>query len=110
MFVDYVEFGRRIAKRRKELGFKQYEVNEKAGLSDKYLSSIETARSIPSIDVMMRICEALDITPNYLLLGAQDPEESDPIKLLADKARSLSPKKLSLLLSYIDWINSQDID
>ena len=60
MYVDYKELGKRIAARRKALGLKQYQVNEMAELSDKYLSNIETARSIPSIDVLMKICDALE--------------------------------------------------
>ena len=72
MYVDYKEVGRRIASRRKELGLKQNKVNEMAGLSDKYLSNIETARSIPSIDVLMKICNSLDTTPDYLLIGTTE--------------------------------------
>lgn len=69
MYVDYKELGKRIAKRRRELGLKQYQVSERAGLSDKYISCIETAKSIPSIDVLMKICDALETTPDSLLLG-----------------------------------------
>ena len=56
MYVNYKELGRRIAARRRELGLKQSEVNEAAGLSDKYLSNIERATSVLSVDVLMRLC------------------------------------------------------
>ena len=54
LYVDYKKLGRRIAQRRKELGLKQSEVNERAGLSDKYLSNIERATSILGLDVFMK--------------------------------------------------------
>lgn len=47
MTIDYTEIGKRIARRRKALGLKQSEVEEKAGLGQKYLSNIERSISIP---------------------------------------------------------------
>ena len=40
MELDYSEIGKRIARRRKELGLKQTEVCERAEINDKYLSCI----------------------------------------------------------------------
>ena len=45
MDLDYKEIGKRIARRRKELGLKQSEVEERADLSQKYLSNIEWKNS-----------------------------------------------------------------
>ena len=105
MYVDYTEFGRGIAERRKELGLKQGVVNEMAGLSDKYLSNIETARSIPSIDVLMRICDALNITPDYLLVGAIEVnEESDLGRLMMSKFQSLDRKQQQFLCDFADFL------
>lgn len=110
MFVDYKEVGKRIAARRKELGLKQIEVNEMAELSDKYLSNIETARSIPSIDVLMRICTVLKTTPDSLLLGAvNDHERIDVAPLLEEKIAALDSKKQLLACSLIDWLSEQNI-
>ena len=64
MDLDYKEIGKRIARRRKELGLKQSEVEERADLSQKYLSNIERSISIPSIEVIMRLAVALDTTPD----------------------------------------------
>ena len=109
MKVDYILLGKRIAKRRRELGLTQVEVNEKAGLSDKYLSNIETARSIPSIDVLMRICDAISVTPDYLLLGTLMQENTELSDKIMDKAKSLSEKKLKLLENFMEWIIENDI-
>ena len=69
MELDYAEIGKRIARRRKELGLKQTEVCERAGINDKYLSCIERATSIPSLEVVMRLALALDTTPDEFLTG-----------------------------------------
>lgn len=70
MNLDYKQIGKNLARRRKELRLKQYEVCERAGINDKYLSCIETARSIPSLEVFLRLCEALETTPDHILLGS----------------------------------------
>lgn len=110
MYVDYVELGKRIAARRKALGLKQNKVNEMAGLSDKYLSNIETARSIPSIDVLMKICTALDTTPDSLLMGAVNNDEaSQTDKLVADKIHRLNKRQKDFVIEFIDWLSERDI-
>ena len=69
MILDYQQIGKNLARRRKELRLKQYEVCERAKINDKYLSCIETARSIPSLEVFLKLCTALETTPDHILLG-----------------------------------------
>lgn len=105
MRVDYVEMGKRIAKRRKELGYRQSYVTEAAGLSDKYLSNIENARSIPSIDVLLRICTVLETTPDYILLGLTKDSETKEFALLIAEELSEVPREQQRFLSdLIGWI------
>lgn len=107
MYVDYKEAGKRIAKRRKELGLKQRQVNEMAELSDKYLSNIETARSIPSIDVLMRICKVLKTTPDYILLGSVNVyNDTDMDNLIKEKIKTLSAEQKKFVCSFIEWYKS----
>lgn len=105
VYVDYKEVGKRIAKRRKELGLKQRQVNEMAELSDKYLSNIETARSIPSIDVLMRICGVLKVTPDYLLLGSVNDYSNDDI--ITSKTKDLNDEQKKFICDFIDWYKQQ---
>ncbi len=110
MYVDYKEVGKRIAARRKALGLKQSAVNEAAGLSDKYLSNIETARSIPSIDVLMRICAALDTTPDQILLGCvKEKEKANMNRLIIEKLDDLSGTKQNLVYKFIEILETENI-
>ena len=109
MRIDYVLLGRRIAERRRSLGLKQVEVNERTDLSDKYLSNIETARSIPSIDVLMRIYSVLSVTPDYLLTGTLIKEDTGLSDKIMEKSKSLSETKLKLLDSFVDWLMETEI-
>lgn len=110
MYTDYKELGKRIAKRRKELKLKQSEVNSLAGLSDKYLSNIERGVSVPSIDVLMRLCAVLKITPDSLLIGTENMENMGNVgKIAAMKVNNMSRGQQMLALSMLDWIEQQKI-
>ena len=77
MEPDYKKIGKRIARRRKELGLRQAEVCERVGINDKYLSCIERATSIPSLEVIMKLAIVLDTTPDEFLVGGLRYEERD---------------------------------
>ncbi|MBQ8172091.1 MAG: helix-turn-helix transcriptional regulator [Oscillospiraceae bacterium] len=110
MYVDYKELGKRIAARRRELGLKQSQVNEMAGLSDKYLSNIERATSVLSVDVLMRLCSVLDTTPDHLLLGTTaNVSPKDYQKNIISKTEAMSQEQLKLLMSLLDWIISMKL-
>lgn len=69
MEFDYSTMGLRIVSRRKRLGIKQNELAEQINISNNYLSGIERGKENPSLEVVIKICNALQVTPDYLLLG-----------------------------------------
>ena len=108
MELDYSEIGKRIARRRKELGLKQAEVCERAGINDKYLSCIERATSIPSLEVVMRLVLALDTTPDTFLTGSIRFEDNQ-WRDVAEMLRNMNPQKLELVKSFLSWLTDQKI-
>lgn len=108
MELNYSEIGKRIARRRKELGLKQAQVCERAEINDKYLSCIERATSIPSLEVVMRLALALDTTPDEFLTGSirYDGEQWRDV---AELLRNMTPAKLELAKSFLLWLNEQKI-
>lgn len=108
-YVDYKEVGKRIAERRRELGLKQWQVNEMAGLCNNYLSNVERATTVISIDVLMKICAALDTTPDALLLGAVVDEDNDYLRSMTNRLKQMSSQQARLALSLMDWILSQKL-
>ncbi|NLM12093.1 MAG: helix-turn-helix transcriptional regulator [Clostridiaceae bacterium] len=111
MNVDYKALGERIAKRRKVLNMTQEEVAEATGLSNNYISNIENNHSIPSIDTLLKICEAIDTTPNYLLLGisSYSDTEEDLRSKINEKLKLCNQKKLKLVERFVTWIIDEDI-
>lgn len=108
MELDYSEIGARIARRRKELGLRQTQVCERAGINDKYLSCIERATSIPSLDVVMRLALALDTTPDTFLTGCVR-YETDQWRDIAELMRGMSSGQLGLAKSFLTWLSEQKL-
>lgn len=109
MELDYKEIGRRIAKRRKELGFKQAQVAEAADISNNHMSSIERAVSIPSTEVIMRLAAALDTTPDAFLVGTAVPSDGGEWRGVAELLRDLDDRQLSAARSFLTWLRDQDL-
>ncbi len=106
MELDYSEIGKRIARRRKELGLRQIQVCERAGINDKYLSCIERATSIPSLEVIMKLALAMDTTPDEFLVGSIR-YEGDQWRDVAELLRNMNPSQLMLARSFLNWLSEQ---
>ena len=106
MELDYTVIGKNIARRRKKLGLKQAEVEEMADIGQKYLTNIERAVSIPSIEVIMRLAAALDTTPDELLVGTSR-NASEEWKNVAELLRTMDAKQLDLAKSFLTWLSEQ---
>ena len=108
MELDYKEIGKRIARRRKQLGLKQFQVEERADIGYKYLSSIERAISIPSTEVIMKLALALETTPDEFLVGAAR-HEGEEWRSVAELLRPLDEKQLRLARSLLLWLSEQKL-
>ncbi len=108
MELDYSEIGRRIAQRRKKLGMKQSEAEERAEIGYKYLSNIERGISIPSTEVIMRLAAALDTTPDEFLVGTAR-QEGEEWKNVAQLLRAMDETQLAMAKSFLTWLSEQDM-
>lgn len=56
------QLGKKIQKRRKEIGLTQEELADKIGVSRQYMGFIEQARNVPSVEVLEKIARNLKIS------------------------------------------------
>ena len=108
MKLDYKMIGKNIARRRKALKLKQAEVEEKADIGYKYLSSIECGRTIPSTEVIMKLALALETTPDEFLVGTSRWPEED-WRSVAENLRTLTAGQLELVRRFIDLAAEQPL-
>ncbi len=108
MDLDYALVGKRIAKRRNQLGLTQAALSEMVEISATYMSSIERAVSIPSTEVIMRLAIALDTTPDTFLVGTAR-QEGDEWRNVAELLRGLDDRQLRLARSFLLWLEEQNL-
>ncbi len=68
MLISKEIIGKRIAYLRKAAHMTQSELSGKIDISEKYLSRIECGKQLPSIVIVARICEILNVTADELLV------------------------------------------
>lgn len=104
MTIDYSAIGKRIALIRKQNGITQEQLAEKAELSNIYISHIENSRSIPSLETLMKLCSALDITPDEVLLGTKQDMENYLQSDIQKKLILCTPKERRMVSRFIDLL------
>ncbi|MBR4077657.1 MAG: helix-turn-helix transcriptional regulator [Oscillospiraceae bacterium] len=76
LITDLLTIGNKLLNVRKRMGMTQAEVAEKAGLSDRTYADIERGTVNMRIETILRICSALNITPDEILTEEQDHSDS----------------------------------
>jgi transcriptional regulator with XRE-family HTH domain len=100
--------GERIKELRKEVGWSQGELADKVGTDARQISRYENGRITPSLDVLARIAEALNISIDHLVFEdiPRRPLHSAE-NLLGDHLANvgeLSSEDLSALMSVLDGL------
>ena len=72
------EIGQRIKKCRKTLKLTQEKLEERSGVSQNHISSLERGVSLIGVDALMKLAPALGVSMEYLLTGRQTKETMIP--------------------------------
>ncbi len=60
-------FAKELRQLRLKAGLTQEEVGSRAGVSREYVSMLEGGKNVPTIDVFVRLCRAIDVSPAELI-------------------------------------------
>lgn len=82
LLFDFHVIGNKLLEIRKQTGMTQAEVAEAAGLSDRTYADIERGTVNMRIETILRICQALRITPDEILTEEQPTEPMQQTQLL----------------------------
>ncbi len=83
--------GKRINMVRKDRGFTADRLSELCNVNATYLRQIEGGTKVPSLPVFINICNALKISPDYLLQDSLIDNEISKIRELTELWESTSP-------------------
>jgi len=102
--LNYRLIGQRIKAIRKKRGMTQEQLAELADISPQHCSGIETGGAKVSLPALVRLCNALDATPDQVLMD--NLRQSTPLYLkdVAEVFVDASPDELYLMLSQAENI------
>ena len=96
------QIGKRIAVIRREKDFRQDVLAKKVGVTTQYISNLERGIVGVSTETLMKLCEALEVSADYVLFGAdKEAGKSGRIELgkLSQNELSKVSDALNILLS-----------
>ena len=84
---------RRIRKAREDLGYTREKFAELLDVSVSYMAEVERGRTGVSVKMLVKICNVLGLSADYVLFGEKSGEDA----LLLDRIRRLDRKYIPLL-------------
>ncbi len=90
--VDYKDLGARIRIARRKLSLTQEQLAEQVGISASFMGHIERGSRIASLDTLVNLCNALKVSPQYLLCGSMLADYTDnmPAEMTPEQRLRLS--------------------
>ena len=83
----------RIRKAREEMGYTREKFAEKLEVSVSYLAELERGRTGISVKMLIKVCDVLGLSADYILFGEERSEDA----LILDKIHRIDEKYLPLL-------------
>lgn len=103
--LQNLTMGKRIKQRRKELRLTQNVLAEKLQISNNHLSAIENGKGNASMEVFCNICIALDVTPDFLLMG--EVHKNDVPGNITDMLSRCTDEELALVQHMVEYLLSR---
>ena len=104
LVFDFIKIGNKLYEIRKQLGMTQIDVAVAAGLSERTYADIERGTVNMRIETVLKICKALNITPNEILTEtdkSSNIKQSDIIQQLSELPYKEKETALALVSVYI---------
>lgn len=102
--MDYCRIGRRIKTIRKRRGFTQQELAEFAGLSVPYVSHIERGYKKASLESLVYIAKALEVTVDQFLIGNQNADYEAYFLEVQELLRDCTDEERQTLLAVVEAV------
>lgn len=94
----------RIRKAREERGYTREKFAEKLDVSVSYLAELERGRTGISVKMLIKVCNVLGLSADYVLFGTERTED----ELRLDAIRRIDEKYLPLLDKVIEELLALD--
>ena len=85
----------------------QNQVADLTGLEPRHISQIERGLSKGSIDTLLKLCNAYNITPDIILYDLLDDKTKDLVSIYEENFKKLSKKDKESIIHFIDYFLSR---
>ena len=102
-----VNIGNVIRSYRADRGLSQGDIERRTGLLRCYLSRVENGHTVPSLETLAKIAEALEITLADFFPGSETPSERDAQKMLGELSEE-EVRFLAEIKKYSTTLNEGD--
>lgn len=99
--MDRKQLGKRINEVRKERGLTADKLSEICNINATYLRQIEGGTKMPSLPVFTDICNALNVSPAYLLKDALSQNELSNLGELASLWENATPSQIEMITAMV---------
>ena len=100
--MDKSALGQKLCNARQSKGYTQHILAEKAGICNVYLSEIERGAKMPSLNIFVKLIEALDISADYILRDELTSGEKYIYDEITQKLKNLTPKQRKTATDILD--------
>jgi len=105
--IDYKIIGKRIQKSRLDASLTQENLAELLQISTNYLSKVETGREKPNLEMLDKICNALNVSLSFLLTGVVEESDTYLQADISNLLKKCSPSQIKFIYDMILRISKE---
>ena len=100
--MDKIVLGRRLRESRIKRGYTQQALAKKADIGEVYLGEIERGLKMPSMNIFIKLIEALDISADYILRDELSSGSTYIFDEITEKLKNLNPQQRKTAVDILD--------
>ncbi len=100
--MDKTELGRKLRDARQKKGYTQHALAEIADIGNVYLGEIERGAKMPSLNIFVKLIEALDISADYILRDELTSGKEYIYDEITQKLKNLTPRQRKTAADILD--------
>lgn len=100
--MDKPALGQKLRDARQKKGYTQHALAEMADIGNVYLGEIERGSKMPSLNIFVKLIEALDVSADYILRDELTSGKEYIYDELTQKLKNLTPKQRKTAADILD--------
>lgn len=103
------DIGKRVREYREKFGYTREQFAEKLDISVKFASDIELGKKGMSIDTLIKICELLSVSADYIIWGKGERPENNIAALTAELSESEIEYAEELMRTFVKAVSEAKV-